>query len=423
MVAGLIVGWDLQNRQVVEALLGSNTYVTTNSSGNPMGGNTPSISHDGRYVTFLTTQNNIVPSDTNNLNDVYLKDTVTNTYTLVSKSSAGVVSDAASNYGPVISGDGKYVVYSSAATNLVANDTNGFMDIFRYTVATGVTERVNVDSNGVEANNDNSMADVSEDGRFVVFATKSNNLTTVSDTNNTWDVVVKDMSSGVAKYASQSNAGVIGSGGSSGPSISCDGRFITYGHSSGSIQLVDMLGTQTNTNITATADAWSTPGDISCDGKYIVFNSHATNLGVNPTPGTFTMDVFRYNRVTGVFDGVSTRQDGSAPTTGSNAVTISSDGRYVIFYAATGFITPGTDANGAGGGDLFLRDMQGTGLRIINQTPGGTNGNNGATNAYFSGTNRIVYDSHASNLVTGVTDPASMDVFMVDVGPPNTCTF
>lgn len=435
VVAGLVIGWNLQNQQVAEALLGANTYVSRSTTGGTGNGQShgQSISHDGRYVVFSSNATNLVPSDTNAQTDVFLRDTLTNAITLVSVDSSGNQGNGLSSL-PTISGDARFIVYSSTATNLVANDTNATGDVFRYNVATGVTERVSVDSSGNQANDESYRADTDTEGRFVVFVTKSTNLAAVTDSNSAWDVVLKDMNTGTVKYVSQSDTGTVGNSNSGNPKISCNGRFIVF--SSGASNLVtgdtngwadifltDMLVTQTVANVTPGANSWSEGPDISCDGNYLSFTSRATNFGVKPSTGANTYDVYRYNRTTAAIDAVSSRQDGSAPTGSSVYSVISSDGRYVVYSSsASDMITPGTDQNI--GQDLFLRDMNTTGFRIVNQTPSGTNGNYATRDAAsFSGTNRIAFSSSATNLVSGVSDNSNPDVFITDVGTPNTCTF
>lgn len=442
-ITGLIIGWNLQNKQTVEALLGSNSFVTRSTSGgDPNGASlTPSISNDGRYVVFMTNASNLVTNDTNGYNDIYLKDTVTGTYTIVSVDSSGNQANNHSDVGPVISGDGEYVIYSSNATNLVTGDTNGQIDIFRYTVATGVTERVSVDSSGNEANGWSRYPDVDTEGRFVVFATSATNLSPLTDTNSTNDILMRDMSTGTVTHISQSDSGVLGNGTSFMPKISCSGRFIVFYSNASNLTsdtnngwtdvfLTDMLGTQTVTNITKSGNQMSYYPDISCDGNYIAFMSRASNLGVNPTSGV-TYDVYRYDRLTSAIEAVSTREDGTTATdesyTPESNSFISSDGRYVIFYSPySSFVTSTSDTNN--GHDLFLRDMESTGFRIISQTPTGATGNYqnqglDSSGVALSGTNRIVFSSKSTDLVSGASDWTQADIFMVDVGTPNTCAF
>jgi Tol biopolymer transport system component len=103
--------------------------------------NNPSISTDGRYVTFYSAAANLVAGDTNGMFDIFMRDRQTGTTTLVSRDSTGVEGDGDSQY-PSISADGRYVAFQSYATNLVAGDTNGKTDIFVRDRQTGTTTRV-----------------------------------------------------------------------------------------------------------------------------------------------------------------------------------------------------------------------------------------------------------------------------------------
>ena len=89
------------------------------------------------------------------------------------------------SYLPTISNNGRFVVFASDATNLVPNDTNGKTDVFVFDVETEVMERVSVASNGVEGNGVSGfddLAGVSNDGRYVVFSSEATNLV-ADDTN------------------------------------------------------------------------------------------------------------------------------------------------------------------------------------------------------------------------------------------------
>jgi len=168
----------------------------------------PSISGDGRYVAFLSVATNLVPGDTNACEDIFVRDFSSGTTERVSVDSNGVQGDAAS-VGPTISGDGRYVVFESLASNLVAGDTNGFRDIFVRDRLSGTTERVNVDSGGAQANGVSSGASISPDARYVTFMSEGSNLVP-GDTNATGDVFVHDRSTGTTQRVSVSNGGAQG---------------------------------------------------------------------------------------------------------------------------------------------------------------------------------------------------------------------
>jgi Ca2+-binding RTX toxin-like protein len=139
-----------------------------------------------------------VPGDTNTINDIFVRDTLTNTTTRVSVDSAGNQANFRS-YNASISADGRFVAFSSDASNIVPGDTYResdmvVIDIFVRDTLTNTTTRVSVDSAGNQANSSSDSPSISADGRFVAFDSKSSNLVP-GDTNNTDDIFVVDTSS------------------------------------------------------------------------------------------------------------------------------------------------------------------------------------------------------------------------------------
>lgn len=147
------------------------------------------ISRDGRYVAFRSSSTNLVDGDGNSSFDIFVRDLETGTTTRVSVDSSGTEADEDS-YVPQLSADGRYVVYASEAGNLVANDTNGLIDVFRHDLQTGVTERVSLDNSGAQlvaaSSNDPT---ISENGRFVVFSSADNAL---PNANGSRQIYVRD---------------------------------------------------------------------------------------------------------------------------------------------------------------------------------------------------------------------------------------
>ncbi|MDG4790044.1 hypothetical protein O7626_29685 [Micromonospora sp. WMMD1102] len=155
-----------------------------------LGSRSPAISADGRYVAFTSFALNLVPGDTNDFPDVFVRDRRAGTTRMVSVSSDGVQADAAGR-GPSISADGRYVAFSSDATNLVPGDTNQDLDMFLHDRRAGRTVRVSVSTGGVQGNGSVLPGQVSGDGRHVVFASYASNLVP-SDGNEAPDVFVWD---------------------------------------------------------------------------------------------------------------------------------------------------------------------------------------------------------------------------------------
>lgn len=434
VAAGLVIGWNIQNEQVVEALIGSNTLVSRDSSGTK--GNSDSMgddmSSDGRYVVFSSFATNLVAGDTNGYYDVFLKDTVTNSVTRVSVDSSGGQANGHSQ-DPKISGDGKYVMYKSSATNLVAGDTNGYGDVFRHNIATAVTERASVDSSGTQANGYSDDAVIDLEGRFVAFTTTSTNLDpAVTDTNGVSDVAIKDMQGGTVTYLSQSDAGVLSNGSSNFARISCDGRYVVF-TSSGSnlvasdtngqqdVFLSDLLGTRTLTSTTLGGNGSSSGDDISCDGRYVLYTSSATNQISGDTNGV--SEAFRYERTTGTKQRVSLKEDGTVTNQQSGGMALSSDGKYALFATAGTLALTTTAANYTDYNttSLLIREMASSSVRTVNVKSNLETSYSGVYGrASFSGSNRVIYSSKAHSLVADDNN-GIVDVFVVDLGPANTC--
>ena len=173
---------------------GSTKRLSVNSAGAPGNSSSPgpAVSTDGRYVTFSSDASNLVAGDTNSTTDVFVHDTATGTTRRVSVDSAGTQAND-SSHGQAVSADGRYVVFNSAASNLVAGDTNGKDDVFVHDTATGTTRRVSVDSAGTQADfGSQPGVSVSADGRYVAFSSLASNLVAGGDTNGTNDVFVHD---------------------------------------------------------------------------------------------------------------------------------------------------------------------------------------------------------------------------------------
>ncbi len=214
---------------------GDLTRVSVDSSGVQANGGSkrPAISDDGRFVAFASDASNLVSGDTNNTEDIFVKDRQTGVTTRVSVRSNGAEANGGST-SPAISGDGRFVAFYSEASNLLNGDTNGFADIFVHDRQTGETKRVSVDSSGVEANapppDDYAVVSISGDGRFVAYYSDASNLVS-GDTNGVSDIFVYDRQNGRTTRASVASNGAEANGNSRYPNLSGDGRYVTFASS------------------------------------------------------------------------------------------------------------------------------------------------------------------------------------------------
>ncbi len=187
----------------------------------------PSISANGSLVAFASDANNLVLyGDINGKTDVFVRDRVYATTTLVSVSSVGVLGNGDS-YAPSISADGLSVAFLSSASNLITWDTNGVPDVYYRAWLNNYTEIVSVDSSAALGNGICGAPSISADGRCVAFASSATNLVS-GDTNGCGDIFVRNRSHGTTERVSISSSGLQGNSYSYSPSISADGRYVAF---------------------------------------------------------------------------------------------------------------------------------------------------------------------------------------------------
>ncbi len=339
----------------------------------PVGCASPSLSADGRFVAFASFGADLVPGDTNGKQDVFVHDRVLGTTERVSVSSFGVESDADA-YLPMISADGTRVVWQSAATTLVAGDTNGLTDVFIHDRTTGSTARVALSTTGGDPNGASSGATISANGSRVAFTSTASNLVS-GDTNAAPDVFLADITTATIARVSVGVAGAQATGSTSGSGdgfVAADGLSVAFrshatnlvaGDSNGFADIfIRRLPTGTTTRVSVTQAGGQAAGTsasgaagsfvprLSEDGRFVAFVSHATNL-VNGDTNGFP-DVFLRDTVTATTLrlGIDGRGVGIPMGTGwwgsTLFVALSSDGSTVAFPSSSATLVEG-DVNGA----------------------------------------------------------------------------
>ncbi len=191
-------------------------------------GNTadPQVSLDGRFVAYSSISAKLVPGDTNMRSDVFVYDLTTEQTRIVSVNDTGMQGNEDA-FGPSISVDGKFVAYHSFASNLVSGDTNGAQDVFVHDLTDGTTRRVSVSATGEEGNGDSTDASITPDGRFVAFTSAASNLV-AGDTNGVPDVFVSDLVTGAVRCISQNGSGAPANDEAGGASITSDGAWLAF---------------------------------------------------------------------------------------------------------------------------------------------------------------------------------------------------
>jgi hypothetical protein len=345
------------------------------------------ISADGRFILLSSQARNLVPGDTNDRWDVFVRDRSSGVTERVSVSTGGAQAQPGSDpWGGSTAGgmsaSGRYVVFQSDAKNLVPGDTNRTEDVFLHDRASGVTTRVSVSSTGSQANGPSSFATISADGRYVAFQSMASNLVR-GDTNGLSDVFVRDLATGKTTRVS-----------------------------------INSRGRQARCNL---AYCESTEPALSAHGRYVAFESSATNLVPHDT--NRLADVFVRDRRTGKTTRVSVdsrgRQGGGDRTNnGSNAPAISANGRYVVFHSADSNLVRG-DTNRVF--DIFVHDRRtGRTIRVSVSSSGAQANQESLGAASISSDGRYVaFTSLASNLVAGDANEIT-DVFLRDLAAGTT---
>lgn len=372
----------------------------------------PELDPSGRYAAFVSRASSFVVGDTNDQFDLFLHDLRSGAVERVSVGESGVQANGASIY-PSLSNGARYVAFESDATNLVSGDLNGQNDIFVRDRKTGTTERVNVDSSGVEATGGHSyFASISGNGAVVAFSSSATNLV-AGDGNGRMDVFVHDRKTGETTRVSVNSAGIEGNGDSlayANAAVGSGGRFIPFFSGASNLVAADTNGASdvfvhdrklhqtTRMSVDSTgvqANGPSFEPTISANGRFLAFSSIATNLVAGD--GNAVADVFVHDRKTGETTRVSVASAGGEANGHSGQPSISKDGRFVAFYSAASNLVA-DDTNGAL--DVFVHDRKtGTTVRA-SVASGGAPGNATSFTPVISGNGRaVVFESDATNLI------------------------
>jgi Tol biopolymer transport system component len=438
----------------------------------------PSISADGRFVAFESMAATLVPGDVNGCllpsggwpcPDIFVRDRRTGLTTRVSVSSAGDEANEESHT-PDISGDGRFVVFSSEASNLTPHDGN-FEDIFirdRDSDENGVfdepgtatTTLVSMSADGGDADWGSIEPAISTDGRFIAFESLASNLVSNDpsdprDTNQASDIFVRDRVNEATVLVSISSDGIQGNRISQNPAISADGRFVAFQSVASNLAPGDDNGMPdvfvhdrdadqddvfdepgavktvlvSRSTAGAVGNEWSLRPSISADGRFVAFESNAWNLApgdTNECQGVFLSckDIFVHDRDAdedGAFDDtggvtttrVSVSSAGVAGDDSSSEPSISADGRLVAFESmASNLAIGGTDSRLP---DIYLHDRR-TGLTLLASvsTLGVPAAMTSRRPALSADGRLLAFDSFAENLVPGDTNRYG-DVFVHDL--------
>jgi hypothetical protein len=299
-----------------------------------------STSTTGRYITFDSGVSTLVSPDTNNKTDAFIKDTESGVTSLLSVTPSGDSGNGVTDGEIMITGNGRYALFSSEATNLASTAGGyGAKNLYLRDLHTSTTYLI---AAGSYSYIDNYPMGLSEDGRFIYYTSTQSSIPRL---------YVLDRSQSTTERVDVNDAGDLANGSHAvggRKQVSCDGRFVVFssgatnlvpGDTNGyaDIFIVDRMGGHTIKNITLGADYYSTSPKISCDGNYVLFSSGASNLVSSDTNNT--TDLFRYKVSDGTLDRVSVKNDGSEYAGSSYSgggfsgaeFDLSMDSRYIFF--------------------------------------------------------------------------------------------
>jgi hypothetical protein len=271
----------------------------------------PFTNTDGRYVVYMSVASNLIAGDTNGSADIFLKDMLTGTTTRVSLRQNGAQLSAPSTR-PSMSGDGKKIVFNTTASNIIANDTNGQPDCYMYNTATGPAgiQRISLGDQGQQANGFNFRCDISESAAAVVWVSDATNLISTPGLGTPKRAVyVRNLLNNTTELVSKTPTG----------------HFPSQ---------------------TATRAA------IGANARFVVYQSTATDIVPGDPDSNF--DIFRYDRQTGQTVEVSVDKNDNRAAAASTRPVVSADGRYVAFVSNSSQLVP-VDKNHTR--DVFMRDM------------------------------------------------------------------
>lgn len=347
---------DYTDVYVLDRTTGVNELATVDSDEvkAPTGGYFGEITPDGRYVAFSTNAG-LVPADTNQLYDIYVRDRTNGTTTLASVPSAGGIGTGSARFG-VISDDGRYVAFEYDGDDMVNGDANGYGDVFVRDMVANTTVIASVSSAEVSANSQSYDPQISGNGRYVIFTSDSTNLV-AGDPDNETQVFVRDLQAGTTTLGSATNSGGFGNARAIEGDISSDGRYVVFASpatdlitpaTNGSYQVFRRDRTAGTTVLVSSTDAGVQGGDssqyprISADGRIVAFGSAAPDLVADDTNGA--TDIFTKDMTTGIVARMSVNTAGEEANFGTDVDNaISPDGTTVGFHSVSTNLALGTD--------------------------------------------------------------------------------
>lgn len=418
--ADLIVGGVGRDVLVGNTALTGVVHVSrVGATGSPTGTALPTISADGRFVAFEGGWTGF-GSVNNNATDVLVKDMVTGTVSNEHRSSTGTLGLSGSAT-PVISADGLSLAFVSTS-QLLSPTATPSNTVWVAGTTSGAIEAVSTTAGGVFGNQGGRFPDISADGRYVVFESRSTNL--AAGGNVTFeDIYLKDRETGALTRISTNTSGGDGNGESRFARISADGRYVVFQSAASDLTAGDTNGRidiflwdrQTGglTNITAgnTGSNNSLAPDVAFDNGYggvVVFETGAALVAADTNN---TTDVYAWSIADGTFQLVSAAANGAVSAIGAAEASVSGDGRFVVFRSFSSNLVAG-DTNGFA--DIFVKDLFTGAIALVSRLAVAQGNQQANASPQISlGGDWIVFGSSASNLAATDGNGSFPDVFRV----------
>ena len=373
--------WDVYAR---DTDTGHTQLVSRATGAGPKGnGNSryPTVSADGRFVAFTSESTNLDPDDTTTRGDTYVRDLQTGATILANRATgvAGVKGNGDGFDGMALSADGRYVAWTTYSNNLDPADTDGSVsDVYARDLQTSTTTLVDraTGVSGAKANVGSRNPEVTPDGRYVAFDSSGTNLSP-DDVDTTNDIYVRDLQANTTLLVSRATgvAGAKGNGLSNSPSISADGRYVSFNSQATNLSpddadtTTDVYVRDLLTNTTELASRasgasgvkanaisfYNLDHNLSADGRYVSYISNATNLDPADTESFPDMYVRDLQTSTTILASRANGASGAQANFAAQAPSLSADGRYAAFMSGSTNLSPDdTDTKG----DVYVRDTQ-----------------------------------------------------------------
>lgn len=389
--------------------------------------NRPVMSEDGRFIAYHSNSNDLSLDDDNCDRDIFLFDSQTNTTTIISRLPGSPVAGSCSNLGnssyPSISADGRFIAFLSSNASLVVGDSNARDDVFVFDRINNTIERVSISSSGTQIN---SNADIEQtitaNGRFVVFSAGGNIATPSSPATQ---IYLRDRQNNTTTLVSKSTLGGPANGNSRNPYIDRSGSHIIYlsdatdiisGDNNGVADFViyDIGADSSSAANLSSSNQLPTTGAnerpfVTGSGRYLVFPHAANNLVANDNNSN--SDLFVRDTLNNSNSRESVDSNGNETTGLNSHPRMSEDGRFVVFRGSANNLVSG-DSNGQP--DVFMRDRLTQTTYRFSVSASGDQANGTSAAPFISANGRYIGFSTIATNILPISNPPG--VFQVILG-------